>query len=181
MHYWRGQVKYVLKSYESAILDYSKSLELNKNDGAAFNGRANCYYMLEKYKEAKMDYTKAIELVPTDAVSYKYWRGVCNYNLDLAQEALNDFTSYLNKEPNDSYVLLMSAHSLYILKDYQQATAYYTKAISVKSDYTEAYYWRGNAFLNLGRKTEAMRDVDKAISLDPENETYKKFKRDNFN
>lgn len=181
MHYWRGQVKYVLKSYESAILDYSKSLELNKNDGAAYNGRANCYYMLEKYKEAKMDYTKAIELVPTDAVSYKYWRGFCNYNLDLAQEALNDFTSYLNKEPNDSYVLLMSAHSLYILKDYQQATAYYTKAISVKSDYTEAYYWRGNAFFNLGRKTEAIRDVDKAISLDPGNETYKKFKRENFN
>lgn len=181
MHYWRGQVKYMLESYEDAIIDYSKSLELNKNDGTAFNGRANCYYMLGKYKEARMDYTKAIELSPNDAASNQYWRGTCNYNLNLAQEALNDFASYLNKEPDDSYALLMSAHSLYILEDYQQAAAYYTKAISVKLDYSEAYYWRGNAYFNLGRKSEAMRDVDKAISLDPKNETYLKFKRDNLN
>lgn len=34
---------------------------------------------------------------------------------------------------------------------------------------------------NLGRINEAKRDVDKAISLDPGNETYKNFKRDNLN
>jgi tetratricopeptide (TPR) repeat protein len=75
----------------------------------------------------------------------------------------------------------MTAHSLFVLKNYQQATQYYTKAISVKPDYTEAYYWRGNAYFNLNRKSEAKRDVDKALSLDPKNETYAKFKRDNLN
>jgi tetratricopeptide (TPR) repeat protein len=181
MHYWRGEVKYRLELYEEAIIDYSKSLELNRNnDGPSFNGRANCYYMLKKYKEARIDYTKAIELVPADAVSYKYYRGICNYNLDLTREALDDFIAYLEKDPNESYILLMAAHSLFVLKDYQQAVQYYSKAISAKSDYTEAYYWRGQAYFNLGRKSDALRDVDKALSLDPENETYLNFRRDNL-
>lgn len=180
MYRWRGEAKYKLELYEEAIIDYSKSLELNKNEGYSYAGRANCYYMLEKYKEARIDYTKAIELSPKDEFTYKYWRGICNYNVEYTQEALDDFYSYLKKDPNDSYILLMTAHSLFVLKEYQQATEYYSKTIAVKSDYTEAYYWRGNAYLLLGRKSEAMRDVNKAISLDPTNETYKKYKRENF-
>lgn len=182
MHYWRGEVKYMLKQYEEAIIDFSKSLELSRNnDEPSFNSRANCYYMLKKYKEARIDYTKAIELVPNDAFSDKYYRGICNYNLDLTQEALNDFLSYLEKDPNDPYILVMTAHSLYVLKEYQRAIEYYSKTLSVKSDEIEAYYWRGQSYFNLGKKSEALRDVDKALSLDPGNETYLNFKRDNFN
>ncbi|NJN28892.1 MAG: tetratricopeptide repeat protein [Cyclobacteriaceae bacterium] len=110
--------------------------------------------MLEKYKEARIDYTKAIELLPEQGPEYKYWRGFCNYNLNLPQEALDDFKSFLEKTPKDSYILLMAGHSLYVLKDYQQAVEYYSKAITIKSDYTEAYYWRGYSYFNLGRKTE---------------------------
>ena len=181
MHHWRGESNYKLELYENAILDFSKSLGLNKNDGYSYNGRANSYYMLTKYKEAKIDYTKAIELLSTDASTYHYYRGICNYNLNLTQEALDDFTTYLQKDPNDSYILLMAAHSHYVLKEYQQATEYYTKAIVAKLDYTEAYYWRANAYFGLGKKTEALRDVNKAISLDPGNETYLNYKRDKFN
>jgi len=181
MHYYRGDVKYRLEQYEEAIVDYSHSIELNKNDGNSYSGRANCYYMLKKNKEAKLDYTKAIELLSNEATTFKYWRGICNYNLDLTQEALNDFLDYLEKTPDDAYILIMTAHSLYVLKDYEQATRYYTRAINVQSDNAEAYYWRGNAYFNLNRKSEAKRDVDKAISLDQGNETYINFKRDNLN
>ncbi len=181
MYYWRGQANYQLEQFEEGIFDYSKAIGLNKNDGYTFNGRANCYYMLEKYKEALIDYTRAIELLPDEGIKYKYWRGICNYNLNLTQEALDDFKTFLTKTPSDSYILLMTGHSFFVLKDYQQAAEYYTKTIAVKSDYAEAYYWRGNSVYNLGRINEAKRDVDKAISLDPGNETYKNFKRDNLN
>ena len=180
MNYWRGEAKYSFKLYEDAILDFSKAIDLKKNDGYAFNGRANCYYMLNKYKEARIDYTKAIELLPDEALTYRRWRGICNYNLNFAQEALDDFKSFLTKDGNDSYIQLMAGHSLYVLNDYQQAIEYYNKAINLNPDYTEAYYWRGYSYFNLGKKTEAKRDVDKAISLDPANETYLNFRRDNF-
>jgi tetratricopeptide (TPR) repeat protein len=181
MYHWRGEAKYSLNLYEDAILDFSKSLELNKNDGNSFNGRANSYYMLKKYKEARIDYTKAMEFLPDKAHTYQRWRGICNYNLNDTQEALNDFKAFLVKDSNDSYILLMTGHSLYVLEDYQQAIEYYNKAIGIVPDYTEAFYWRGYSYFNLGKKAEAKRDVDKAISLDPANETYLKFKRDNLN
>ena len=181
MSYWRGETKYKLENYEEAIIDYTNSIELNKNDGYSYGGRATSYYMLRKYKEAKIDYNKAIELLPNEATNFKYWRGICNYNLDLTQEALNDFLSYLEKNPIDAYILLMAAHSHYVLKDYEQAVRYYTRAINVQSDNAEAYYWRGNSYLNLNKKSEAKRDVEKSISLDPGNETYINFKRDFLN
>jgi len=181
MHYYRGDVKYRLEKYEEAIVDFSQSVELNKNDGYTFHGRANCYYMLKKYKEAKIDFTKAIELLPDDESTFKFYRGICNYYQELYQESLQDFTYYLKKDPNDTYILVMTGHSLYMLKDYEQAIQYYSKAIGIKSDYTEAYYWRGNSYYSLNKKSEARRDVDKAISLDPGNETYINFKRDFLN
>lgn len=181
MHYYRGDVKYRLEQYEEAIIDFSQSVELNKNDGFTFHGRANCYYMLKKYKEAKIDFTKAIELLPDDESTFKFYRGICNYYLELYMESLNDFTYYLKKDPNDTYILAMTGHSLYMLKDYAEAIQYYSKAIGIKPDYTEAYYWRGNSYYNLNRKSEAKRDVDKAISLEPANETYINFKRDFLN
>lgn len=181
MHYYRGDVNYRLGRYEEAIINYSESIELNKNDGYTYHGRANSYYMLKKYKEAKIDFTKAIEFLPDNESTFKYFRGICNYYLELYQESLQDFIYYLKKDPNDTYILAMTGHSLYMLKDYEEAIQYYSKAIGIKSDYTEAYYWRGNSYYNLNRKSEAKRDVDKSISLDPGNETYLNFKRDYLN
>jgi len=181
MHYWRGQARYKLNQYNEAIVDYTHTLEINKNDGYAYAGRANCYYMLAKYKEGRMDYNLAIELLPNEAYSYWYWRGLCSYNLNLTQEALNDFVLHLEKTPDDPFALLMMGHCYFVFSNYQQAVDYYTKAIQVKADYKDAYYWRANAFLNLNNKVESLRDITKAIQLDPENETYKTFKSEKFN
>ncbi|MBL7861467.1 MAG: tetratricopeptide repeat protein [Cyclobacteriaceae bacterium] len=180
MYYWRGQSKYKLARYEDAILDFSKSLQLNKNDGYSYGGRGNSYYMLAKYKEARIDYTKAIELLPNEAADYTYWRGIASYYSGVYSEALDDFIEYLVKDPNDSYSLLMTAHCHYMLKNYEQAIQYYSRSITSKPDYAEALYWRGNVYLILGKKSEAKRDVEQAISLDPKNETYLSFKAANF-
>ncbi len=180
MHYWRGQAHYKLDHFNEALIDYSKSIELNKNDGYGYSGRANCYYMLGKYKEGRIDYTKAIELLPNEASSYWYWRGLCSYNLDLTQEALNDFNLHVEKNPTDAYAILMIAHCYYVFKDYSKAIDYYTNAIKEKSDYKDAFYWRAYSYLNLNKKYESYMDINKALDLDPQNETYKKFKTDNF-
>lgn len=178
---WRGEALYKLTLYEEGIQALTKSIQLNKNDGYSYRSRANCYYMLAKYKEARIDYTKAIELLPDDAIENKYWRAICNYYVANYSEALDDFTAYLSKYPSDSYSLVMSGHCHYVNKEYDIAIQYYTKAITIKSDYAEAYYWRGNSYFLLEKKAEAKKDVEKAISLDPKNETYTDFKIRNFN
>lgn len=180
-YYWRGQTCYKLTRYEEGLQDFNKSIQLNKNDGYGYLGRANCYYMLAKYNEARIDYTKAIELLPDEATEYKYWRAICNYYVANYAEALDDFTAYLSKYPSDSYSLLMSGHCYYVEKDFPVAIQYYSKAIMNKPDYAEAYYWRANAYWLVENKTDARKDIDKAISLDPKNQEYTNFKIKNFN
>jgi tetratricopeptide (TPR) repeat protein len=180
MHYWRAQAYYKLEKYNEALLDYTRSIELNKNDGYSYGARGHCFYMLGKYKEARIDYNKVIELMPENAHEYWYWRGTCNYNLDLKQESFNDFALFLKKNPHDAYALLMSGHCQYVMEDFTLAIAYYTKAINEKSDYSEAYYWRANSHFKLNELGQSLKDLNQAIQLDPTNETYKTFKKENF-
>lgn len=180
MHYWRGQAYYKQDMFNEALADYSTSIEINKNDGYSYGARGHCFYMLGKYKEARIDYTKAITMMPESASNYWYWRGICSYNMDLPQESFQDFELFLENNPNDSYALLMSGHCQYILEDYPKAISFYTKAIQTKSDYKEGFYWRARAYFNSNQLNNSLQDINKALQLDPKNETYLNFKKENF-
>jgi tetratricopeptide (TPR) repeat protein len=68
------------------VADYTKAIELNPNDSAAYNNRGVLNYELKKYKEAVDDCSRAIELKPTDAKAY-YNRGNAKKKLKLCKEA----------------------------------------------------------------------------------------------
>lgn len=50
--------------FENAIVDYTKSLELNPSNAAAYNNRGFAYRKLGRYDEAIADYTVSLELAP---------------------------------------------------------------------------------------------------------------------
>ena len=59
---------------------------------------------------------------------------------------------------------------LLIKGDKDLAIADFNKAIELKPQYTEAYYWRGAIWLNKGDKDLAIADFNKAIELEPQND-----------
>ena len=179
MYYWRGETEYVLKLYPEAILDLTRALELNSRDGYAYKARANSYYMLEKYDEALVDYTRAMELNQDDNSLY-YWRGICQYYTERYNACVSDFKRYLETVPHDAYSKVMIGHSYYMLENYTEAISFYTSAIGEDSGYALAFFWRGNAWMKLGKASEALRDVNEAIRLDPQNQTYLDYKAGNF-
>lgn len=62
------------------------------------------------------------------------------------------------------------------LGKYDEAIADYTTAIVHFNIYAEAYYRRAQVSSIRGQKDSALDDIDKAISLDPENQGYKTLK-----
>src|SRR5262249_28887969 len=54
-----------------AIAAYSRSIELNQRDAAAWNNRANLYKVLGEPDKALADYSQAIKLDPTSALLHK--------------------------------------------------------------------------------------------------------------
>ncbi|RLD51189.1 MAG: hypothetical protein DRI94_06690 [Bacteroidetes bacterium] len=52
--------------------------------------------------------------------------------------------------------------------NYDKALEYFSKAISVKNDYVNAYCNRGNCYSDLGEKEKAIKDYNKAIAINPD-------------
>lgn len=66
----RRIVKYQLKDYDSAILDFSKTVDLESTNADAFYWRALSKTELKKFSDAIADCDKAIKLKPQDATYY---------------------------------------------------------------------------------------------------------------
>jgi tetratricopeptide (TPR) repeat protein len=70
-YYERGIINGRLKLYDQAIADFSRSIELNPRDSAAYNNRGLARAKgLKEYNKAIVDFTKAVELDPQFAEAY---------------------------------------------------------------------------------------------------------------
>ena len=60
------------------------------------------------------------------------------------------------------------------LKKNKEAVEDFTATLKLNDQYVDAYLYRGIVYADMGMKTEAGRDFDKVLLLDPENERAKK-------
>ncbi len=67
----RGNLRSRNGSYELAIADYSKAIEMDPGFAEAHYNRGSSHYELGSYEEALADLTRAIDLNPNDARYYR--------------------------------------------------------------------------------------------------------------
>ena len=60
----KGNYSYDIGSCQQAVIDYSKSIELDSTHAETFNNRAYTYMRMQNYKNAAVDLDKAIKLRP---------------------------------------------------------------------------------------------------------------------
>ena len=89
IYYNRGVQYSILKNYNAAISDYSKSLLLEKNYPDALFNRANAYENVADLDAAFNDYATLISIDSTDGSVY-YKRCYLNYKAGKIKEALED-------------------------------------------------------------------------------------------
>ena len=77
-------------SYDSAIENFTKAIELNSNFAAAFHERALAYYSKADYTRAIADYTQAITLNPDSPHSY-WGRGAAYGKMENRKLAEEDY------------------------------------------------------------------------------------------
>ena len=156
------------RDYSGAIADFTKAIELNPNDVAAYNNRGVSKANLKDYYGAIADYTKAIELDPNNAMAY-YNRGFVKNNLKDDYGAIADFTKAIELDPNYADAYNNRGASKDNLKDYYGAIADFTKAIELNPNYAMAYKNRGISKHRLEDYYGAIADYTKAIELNPNN------------
>jgi len=118
------------------------------------------------YLDAAQHYKRAIELAPdvTD-LYYRYahalWAG------GDSEHALNEYRRALDRNPYD-YRSVWESARIVVSDNPQEALRLATRALELKPDSAEALSIRGRALLSLQRPSEAIEDLKKAVSLEPQ-------------
>jgi len=121
----------------------------------------------KKYEKAESLYTKVINKGETSGNIY--WnRGVCYYNLDKLQLAINDYLRaiplYSDNPESQSKLNKYIADNYKTLKEYNQSIVYYNKAIALNKDNRFDCYWsRGICFAVQEEYAQAIESYKEAL------------------
>jgi lipoprotein NlpI len=161
------------KSYEGAIAEFSKAIELNPKFDRAYTNRGIAWMEKGEYDRAIDDYNKATELNPKQFQAHSNRGNAWRFKGDF-DRAIDEHTKAIELNPNDARMYSNRGAAWVGKGDYSQATIDFTKAIELNPKYAMAYYNRGNTLYCQGKFKEAIPDYQKAMEnhYDPKDYIY---------
>lgn len=162
-----GSRLYRQKKFRQAVEAYTKAIELNPEDVAAYNNRGVAYGKLKEYDRALADYNRTIALSPDDTNAYNN-RGIVYYELKEYNKALADYNRAIEVTPDDTDAFSNRSAVYYELKEYDKSLADCNRAITLAPDNDYAYNNRGFTYYNLKEFDKALADFNRAIELNPD-------------
>lgn len=171
----RGDTFIALDKVQMALEDYNKAVELEPNDGWCFRSRGAAYMVMQRYPLACDDFTKAIALEPDETRNY-FLRASTYYILGRLDESYADYTTALGMPLEDERREILLFNRGVLLMDqteYEAAYADFAEAAKLMPQNAENNYYCAIALYELGRYGEALLQVNKALTVEPQNKTFK--------
>jgi tetratricopeptide (TPR) repeat protein len=162
----RGYLKDAkLNDLRGALLDYNRAITLNPRNVLAYNNRGNMNYHKLNNKEAAIaDYNQAIGINAQSPVAY-YNRGDLYYFEGNRAAALQDFTMVAQLNPKGWTGLIAKGVMALEQRQAQTALNYFNQAASLGADQVDYRKYRGVAYKELGRRSAAIAEWQKASEI----------------
>ena len=177
--------KTVLRNYDwnSELSIFKSGIAVNPNNAKLWNNVGHAYEALEDFKSALHYFEKAADVQPDDIGAHiNVGRTQNNLgNHDNAESAYLKAKSLMPQpKPGQPYTARIAPQHLsvflnlgnLIAKDpnrLEEADTLYKRAISMRSDYIQAYINRGDVLIKMGRHQEASDVYAKALTFEPDN------------
>ncbi|MEA5418962.1 CHAT domain-containing tetratricopeptide repeat protein, partial [Spirulina sp. CCNP1310] len=155
-----------LHEYQKAIDDFTKAIEIEKNQSSYWENRGRAYLLWKQYEKAIENFNRAIVLDPCNTSAHGNL-GVVYKDLNQYQEAIKNFDQVINIDRRDIYAYCNRGSAYHNLGYYEEAIQDFDRAIKLDPDDAYAYNGRGYAYYKLGYYEEAVRDFDRAIKIEP--------------
>ncbi len=124
------------------------------------------YFNKEKYDIAIDHYKKCLELKP-DFASVRNNIGLAYMKKGNYDTAISFFKglidNYVYATPH--YPLFNLGQAYYYKKDYKTAEKFFQEALEMEPEYVIAIHWLGRTQLEMGKTTDAVKSLDKAVSI----------------
>jgi tetratricopeptide (TPR) repeat protein len=123
LYFNRGNELYKQKRYKEAVEEYTKAIEINKNDTDALNNRGIAYYQIGKYIEAINDFNKVIESEPDALFTYQS-RAITYNTIGLHIEANADYKKVIELNPDFVYSYFGILYTSYYISKKEFKSSY---------------------------------------------------------
>jgi len=160
-----GQSYHNNMSYDRAIANYNRAIELNPNEAIYFYSRGKSYYKRTEHDRAIADFNRAIELDPNN-VEYFYLRGLSYDANDEYNLAVADFSRAIELDPDNAEYFSVRGDFYQEKGEYGRAIADFNRAIELDPNNASYFEARGATYSRMPNKqTESRRDLAKAAAL----------------
>lgn len=130
----RGLAYNGLKKFDLAIIDFTKSIELNKTDMASFIDRGLAYFYNNEYDKAEIDFKHVITKGTNKRMSEnaRYWLVKIEFNRNNYNKAITYCNQIIKENKSDPEFYFLRATAYSNLLDYKNAIKNYDSAIKIK-------------------------------------------------
>lgn len=152
-------------NYTTSMQLLDRALEIYPDYGPGEIDRGYVYSKMLEFNEAIIEYNKALALNQprSNFLAYLY-RGWAYYNKGNYSQSVQDYSKAIKIKPTaEAYDL--RALSNIDLKNFNAALKDADMALKIQPDYDMAYYHRGQALAELGKRSEAIYSYEKFISM----------------
>jgi tetratricopeptide (TPR) repeat protein len=151
---------------EAAIIELTKTIEIDPGNAEAYFYRGNAYADKGDNKKAISDYTKSIELDPVSTNAY-YNRGISYSDIHDYEKAIDDYNKTIELDPDYAEAYYNRGLIYGIIGDDDSAIINFTRAIEIRPDFANGYGGRGIAYSRKDEAQNAIADFIRCIELDP--------------
>ena len=162
---FRGAASVDAGAIQSAIADFTESIQLKKDNTAAFAGRGRANFAAENFPASISDYSEAIRLSPASAELY-IGRGHVYIVSGSADAAIRDLTEAIRLNPASARAYSERGVAYVNLGESDRAQADFTASIKILP-LPEPFLNRALVHEAKGRTKEAIDDYRQALRRDP--------------
>jgi tetratricopeptide (TPR) repeat protein len=170
-HFEKGKSHYFKKSYDEAIAELTKAIEIDARYIEAYMYRGKAYFGKGEYGNAIEDFTRVLQ--SRDDHEALSWRGLAYLKTGQADNAISDYTRAIELSPDDVTYYEKRAEAYIARMKYDLAIADYDRVIDMWTDAAMVYpgadqeiaaaqYKRGLAYMHQHKFTAAYYDLTAA-------------------
>jgi len=152
--------------YDEAIADFTRAIELDGRNAAAYNSRGRVYYEKGEIDKAIADAGKALELDPRYDTAYNT-RGYFFLSRGRYDEAIADFDKALAINPRHEAALNHRGLAEAAKGLYDRALGDFDRAKDIDPDYVEVYANQAATLEKVSRPQEALRAWEEYLRRAP--------------
>ncbi len=152
----QGDALVKTRNYFEAIIAYDQAISFNKNNVAAWNGKADALNRAQKFTDALAASDSALAIDPSSVPAWIN-RGYILYNLGRYDDELRAYETAISLDPDNAQAWFNKGYSLAGLKRYDEAIAAFDTVKTLQPDYPN---------LAANRKiAEQLRDADMPVYI----------------